>query len=304
MALYDREYPAGPGKYPLYPDPRGIYSPMGSKDIVPMGTVQVPVAPTDRPSAQPRVAVSQTRKPWELPIPYTSPGQADQDVAGDVVAGRTSVAAPKPVVYGPEDMGSWLKAGAAGEQRTKDYGFGGPAITATADKRGVFNTFSGFAPTTAAGGVAADIAKAQKRLAYHEGRDSLTSRIFASGLRKQIANLRAQQVQQGQLGVQQRQTAVAENRAFPEIAMNTHELGLILSGDTGAIRRLAAARKGEADLVKLITSMQAGVLDPDRVIAQGGASIGIPGLPAMQYGAPIYPDMTGIGRLSREPGER
>lgn len=145
---------------------------------------------------------------------------------GTTVMPRMTVPSTSPTTYDDADASFGFRnrlaanrtqPAAPGTALTMQYGpgVGGANVTATADKTGRFNQFSGTpgmnnTPSSTPSPLDAQMQMMLQRQAYYRSMGGVVGRAGATNIQKQINIMRTQQLQQGTLGVQQRDVGVRE----------------------------------------------------------------------------------------------
>jgi hypothetical protein len=160
--------------------------------------------------------------------------------------------------YVPQGAG-----GKPGEVIYNNYGpgFGGALVKATADARGRFNSFSDAsgAPGTAGGPPGSsrspaqiEMDKLQQQVNYYQaagGNDfgtQMMNRINGAIAQRQLTMLRHQANQDRQVGVQERQATLSEQKSYPEINLANQRNFLINNQKYDTLQRQESALKGES----------------------------------------------------------
>lgn len=200
--------------------------------------------------------------------------------------------------YGPEDFAFRNKLAdnrtnraIPGDTLTVNYGpaFGGnTTITATADKTGRYNQFTGVgtpAPATADPyGVNADLAAARQRAAHYRAMPGITSKIFAANAERSANQIRRSAYEAGTLGVAQGRLKLDTAKARPDIALHNLRNQALKAGDLNAVRELTAAIHGKLDATVMKDMLGGSRVIPHSAIPPEGAYY--PGVPVNQQGVP------------------
>lgn len=185
-----------------------------------------------------------------------------------------------------------------GDTMTVNYGpaFGGnTTITATADKAGRYNQFTGVGdPAVAAAaaaaaaadpyGISADLAAARQRAAHYRSMPGITSKIFAANAERSANQIRRSAYEAGTLGVAQGRLKLDTAKARPDIALHNLRNQALKAGDLNAVRELTAAIHGKLDATIMKDMLGGSRVIPNTMIPREGAYY--PGVPTNQQGVP------------------
>lgn len=259
--------------YPKFPAQSGLYAPP-TQNMIAQRTAAaraVSIAPSysygpdqfgDEEQAASYPAPAAALAPSRA-NPYQTTGEGGGNMAQRGYANTAQNNAAKQQAqntYGDTDASFGFRnrlaaGGAAGEQLTMQYGpgAGGALVTATADRNGRFNQFSGNSPGAGMPSLQARYQDAVSRAAALRAQPaSLLTRRQAVQAQREANDIQTLIAQQAQLGIQNRQQSLAEQTAAPRIQRdNTFNQAL---GQPGGYERVQAASAALAGAPNFLTT--------------------------------------------------